>query len=251
MKKAASLLCLAVLFLMLGGCQMIRIEEENKTPLAYTVIEDSQIPEEMQELIREKKETEFQIAYQKGTELFLAKGYGRQMSGGYSIQVKELSASSNAVFFETKLIGPTEKIQGGGTVISVYCDKDRIPGWSGAVSVRREDGIVELKKEDIQILRTKSKASSQVTFDVDYNVPDVKPDIGRMIQNKGEMTVEEVRLNEGHAFLKGKLQADLLYVGEEDGRIYSLSANLPMEETLNLDGIVNGDKMCLNGKLRI
>ena len=53
MKKAASLLCLAVLFLMLGGCQMIRIEEENKTPLAYTVIEDSQIPEEMQELIRE------------------------------------------------------------------------------------------------------------------------------------------------------------------------------------------------------
>ena len=111
MKKAASLLCLAVLFLMLGGCQMIRIEEENKTPLAYTVIEDSQIPEEMQELIREKKETEFQIAYQKGTELFLAKGYGRQMSGGYSIQVKELSVSSNAVFFETKLIGPAEKIQ--------------------------------------------------------------------------------------------------------------------------------------------
>ncbi|MDE8682218.1 peptidoglycan-binding protein LysM, partial [Blautia schinkii] len=66
---------------------------------------------------------------------------------------------------------------------------------------------MELKKEDIQILRTKSKASSQVTFDVDYYVPDVKPDIGRMIQNKGEMTVEEVRLNEGHAFLKGKLQA--------------------------------------------
>ena len=108
---------------------------------------------------------------------------------------------------------------------------------------------MELKKEDIQILRTKSKASSQVTFDVDYNVTDVKPDIGRMIQNKGEMTVEEVRLNEGHAFLKGKLQADLLYVGEEDGRIYSLSANLPMEETLNLDGIVNGDKMCLKWEI--
>ena len=128
------------------------------------------------------------------------------------------------IFFETKLIGPTEKIQGGEPSYPYIVDKDRIPGWSGAVSVRREDGIVELKKEDIQILRTKSKASSQVTFDVDYNVPDVKPDIGRMIQNKGEMTVEEVRLNEGHAFLKGKLQADLLYVGEEDGRIYSLSA---------------------------
>ena len=113
MKKIISLLCLAVLFLTLGGCRMIRIEEGDKTPLTYTVLDDSQIPEELKELIEEKKESEFQIAYQRGNELFLAKGYGRQMSGGYSIQVKELSASSNAVFFETKLIGPTEKIQGG------------------------------------------------------------------------------------------------------------------------------------------
>lgn len=113
MKKMFSLLCLAVLFLMLGGCRMIRIEEGNKTPLTYTVMENSQIPEELKELIEEKKESEFQIAYQKGTDLFLVKGYGRQMSGGYSIQVEGLSASSNAIFFETKLIGPTEKVQGG------------------------------------------------------------------------------------------------------------------------------------------
>ena len=69
---------------------------------------------------------------------------------------------------------------------------------------------MELKREDIQVLRTKSRATSQVTFDVDYNVPDVKPDIGRMIQNKGNVSVEEVRLNDGHAFLKGNLQVDLL-----------------------------------------
>lgn len=113
MKKKFSLLCLAVLFLMLGGCRMIRIEEGNKTPLTYTVMEISEIPEELKELIEEKKNSEFQIAYQKGNDLFLTKGYGRQMSGGYSIQVEGLSTSSNAIFFETKLIGPTEKIQGG------------------------------------------------------------------------------------------------------------------------------------------
>lgn len=95
---------------------------------------------------------------------------------------------------------------------------------------------MELKREDIQVLRTKSRATSQVTFDVDYNVPDVKPDIGRMIQNKGNVSVEEVRLNDGHAFLKGNLQVDLLYVGEEEGRVNSLSAKLPMEETMNLEG---------------
>lgn len=109
--------------------------------------------------------------------------------------------------------------------------------------------MLELKKEDVQMLRVKSKATSQVTFDVDYNVPDVKPDIARMIQNKGEVLMDEVRLNDGHAFLKGALNVDLLYVGEEDGKVFSLSAKLPVEETLNLEGIVSGDKMCLRWEI--
>ena len=108
---------------------------------------------------------------------------------------------------------------------------------------------MELRKESVQMLRVKSKATSQVTFDADYNVPDVKPDIGRMIQNKGDVSMEEVRLNDGHAFIKGSLNVDLLYVGEEEGKVYSLSAKLPLEETLNLEGIVSGDKMCLKWEI--
>lgn len=108
---------------------------------------------------------------------------------------------------------------------------------------------MELRKESVQMLRVKSKAASQVTFDADYNVPDVKPDIGRMIQNKGNVSMDEVRLSDGHAFLKGSLNVDLLYVGEEEGKIYSLSAKLPLEETLNLEGIVSGDKMCLKWEI--
>ena len=92
---------------------MIKIEEGKRTPLKYTVADHSQIPEEAAKLIEEKKKKEFQMAYQKGEDLYLIKGYGRQMSGGYSIQVTDLSASVNAVFFETKLIGPTEEVQGG------------------------------------------------------------------------------------------------------------------------------------------
>lgn len=108
---------------------------------------------------------------------------------------------------------------------------------------------MELKREDIQMLRIKSRATNQVTFDADYNVPDAKPDIGRMIQNKGEVQMDEVRLNEGHAFLKGSLNVDLLYVGDEEKKVYSLSAKLPLEETLNLEGIVSGDKMCLKWEI--
>ena len=108
---------------------------------------------------------------------------------------------------------------------------------------------MELKREDIQVLRTKSRATSQVTFDVDYNVPDVKPDIGRMIQNKGNVSVEEVRLNDGHAFLKGNLQVDLLYGGRGRRKGEQSFGELPMEETMNLEGIVSGDKLCLQWEI--
>ena len=108
---------------------------------------------------------------------------------------------------------------------------------------------MEIKKKSVRALRVKSKASSQVTFDEDYNIPDIKPDVGRMIQSKGDMVMDEVRLSDGRAFLRGNLNVDLLYVGEDEGEIYSLSAKLPMEEIINLEGIAGGDKMCLKWEI--
>lgn len=108
---------------------------------------------------------------------------------------------------------------------------------------------MEIKKKSVRALRVKSKASSQVTFDEDYNIPDIKPDMGRMIQSKGDMVMDEVRLSDGRAFLRGNLNVDLLYVGEDEGEIYSLSAKLPMEEIINLEGIAGGDKMCLKWEI--
>lgn len=46
-------------------------------------------------------------------------------------------------------------------------------------------------------------------------MPDVKPDIGRLVQSKADVSMEEVRLSEGRALLKGTLNADLLYVGKK------------------------------------
>lgn len=104
---------------------------------------------------------------------------------------------------------------------------------------------MELVREDIQRLQVKSRAASQVTFDVDYNVPDMKPDIGRMIQSKGDITMDEVRMSDGHAYLTGTLDVDVLYVDETEGKVHSMSAKLPAEETMNLERIASGDKMCL------
>lgn len=60
-----------------------------------------------------KKEKEFQLSYETGEDLYLAKGYGRQMSGGYSIQVEELGESGNGLFFVTRLLGPEDLKEAG------------------------------------------------------------------------------------------------------------------------------------------
>ena len=108
---------------------------------------------------------------------------------------------------------------------------------------------MELRKESVQMLHVKSRATSQVTFDTDYNVPDAKPDIGRLIQSKGDVSMDEVRLSDGKAFINGNLNVDILYVGEEDQKVSSLGAKLPFDETLNLEGIASGDKMCLKWEI--
>lgn len=113
MKKAVCLLAALVLAAVLSGCGLIRIEEEERKPVDYTVVERQDIPAALDEIMNEKKEKEFRLSYETGEALYLAKGYGRQMSGGYSIQVEELGASSNGLFFVTRLIGPKDLNEAG------------------------------------------------------------------------------------------------------------------------------------------
>ena len=113
MKKAVCLLAALVLAAVLSGCGLIRIEEEERKPVDYTVVERQDIPASLDEIMNEKKEKEFQLSYETGEALYLAKGYGQQMSGGYSIQVEELGASSNGLFFVTRLIGPKDLNEAG------------------------------------------------------------------------------------------------------------------------------------------
>ena len=112
-RKAGALICVLMLTAVLSGCRFIRIEEGERTPLDYTVMKQEEIPQEVVELMEQKKEKDFYMTYQVGDVRYLMKGYGEQLSGGYSIQVTDLSVSSSAVFFCTKLVGPDEENVGG------------------------------------------------------------------------------------------------------------------------------------------
>lgn len=60
------------------------------------------------------------------------------------------------------------------------------------------------------------------------------------------MTIGDVQISEGKARVFGGLTFHLLYVSDgERRRICQLSGELPIDETIHLDGLTGGDKVCI------
>ena len=74
--------------------------------LDYTIAAEADIPEELQNDIEEKKAADFKMTYKDSEFLYIVRGYGEQETGGYSICIRNLYLTSNAIIFDTELIGP-------------------------------------------------------------------------------------------------------------------------------------------------
>lgn len=79
--------------------------------IEFTVLSEDEIPEELMGQIEEKKQEEFKLTYSDNSNLYIARGYGKQESSGYSISVDDLYLTENAVFIHTSLIGPAASEQ--------------------------------------------------------------------------------------------------------------------------------------------
>lgn len=97
------------LFFAAGGCAEKIDCTEKLRDIEFTVIEKEEIPEELKERIAEQREKGFQISYADQGELYLAKGYGTRPTSGYSIEIKKLYETENAVCIQTELTGPAKE----------------------------------------------------------------------------------------------------------------------------------------------
>ena len=96
---------------------------------------------------------------------------------------------------------------------------------------------MDLAKRYIHMNREKGKAVTQVTLDDDFNVPDMKPDLIRIIQDRGELKLDETTITQDHVWLKGVLKFSLLYRSDrEDGKINTMNGEIPFQESLAIDG---------------
>lgn len=103
------LLMIGITVLGLTGCKSEDTDIKKIRDIEFTVVEDADLPGELKEIIDEKKEAPFKLTYSNKDNLYIVTGYGKQSSGGYSISVEELYLTSNAIYFDTNLIGPTDK----------------------------------------------------------------------------------------------------------------------------------------------
>ena len=66
------------------------------------------------------------------------------------------------------------------------------------------DFFVELKKVKLHRCREKGSAVSQITLDDDYNVPDYRQDIVKVLKEKGELRFDEVKAANGAVWVDRK-----------------------------------------------
>ena len=99
--------CLVLLILcILTACGVQTQDEEKISDLEFTVLDPEKIPEELRNVLEEKKITPFKVTYEDEGYLYICVGYGEQQTSGYSIVVEDLYLTSNAIYVDTNLIGP-------------------------------------------------------------------------------------------------------------------------------------------------
>lgn len=104
----------------LASCRITDVSEGERKELSYAIVKPGDFPPEIDQILRKKKESAFQMAYESGDDLYILRGYGKQKSGGFSIQIEEVSKSENAVFVRTKLVGPAAKEEQKGAASCPY-----------------------------------------------------------------------------------------------------------------------------------
>lgn len=109
---------------------------------------------------------------------------------------------------------------------------------------------MELTKNRITTTNLKSARYMEFTVDDDFNVPDAKGDIDRMIANKGQVCVEDIEVMDNKVRVTGSIGYAILYQTAKDGDAFeSHDGEIPFEEIVNADGVEPGDKVSVQGML--
>ena len=116
----AALLAWVFVVRFLTACSVEKDDLKKVRDLEFTVVGETDLPEELKQVIGYKKYAAFKMTYTDDQNLYIAVGYGEQENGGYSISVRELYLTENAIVADTELLGPESAEQTGAEISYPY-----------------------------------------------------------------------------------------------------------------------------------
>lgn len=96
-RSVIGLLVAAWIGLAAAGCGIEDTNGSKIEDVEFTVLEEESVPEELKQEIEERKEMDFKLTYEDNGKLYIARGYGEKETGGYSISVKDVYLTQNAL----------------------------------------------------------------------------------------------------------------------------------------------------------
>lgn len=100
---------------------------------------------------------------------------------------------------------------------------------------------MELVKKQIHSNRIGKKMIDQFLIDEDYNVPDTKNDVRRVVVSEGRIKIEEIKPVENYIRVTGKLHFQILYVTDGiEPSLDSLEGKVPFEEMVYAEDGTDG-----------
>lgn len=109
-----------------------------------------------------------------------------------------------------------------------------------------------INKKNIHMDRIKCKASTQITMEDDINITDSRPDVYQLIEEQGEVVIDEIRAVQDHVYVKGKLEFSVLYLSDDDvRRPASMQGSIPFDEQIYMEGVAPTDSVSIKRTWRI
>ena len=108
---------------------------------------------------------------------------------------------------------------------------------------------MELIKKNIHMDRLKCKASTQITLEEHINISDSRPDAVMLILNRGNVSIDELKVTTDSVTVKGKLHFSVAYTADGsnafEGRVdlSGMDGQISFSEQLNMEGVESGDNV--------
>lgn len=94
------------------------------------------------------------------------------------------------------------------------------------------------------------RQSAQILLEGDMIVPDSQPDLQKILECEGEITLTEQRVGEERVFFSGALQIHILYTAKNgEHPLYALQTSLPIEDLIHMDGLGQDAEVALTAEL--